>query len=136
MRSKQVLDQLIGELAAEECHQRSTTLAISIQVTGPEPMKKHSQTQMSAAFAAVYQHYLERVLAEWQEAANLFWSVNATMLAADKMKLFHDWLEDFSLRRMEDAAYAMEAARALGSIEMKLSMGLFEKEDLQAAKAA
>jgi hypothetical protein len=30
----------------------------------------------------------------------------------------------------------MEAAQVLGSTEMKLSMGLVDKEDLQAAKAA
>jgi hypothetical protein len=37
---------------------------------------------------------------------------------------------------MEDVNYAMEAAQVLSSTEMKRSMGLVEKEDLEAAKAA
>jgi hypothetical protein len=37
---------------------------------------------------------------------------------------------------MEDADYVMEAAQVLSSTEMKLSIGLVEKEDLVAAKAA
>jgi hypothetical protein len=108
----------------------------SIQVPGPEPMKKHSQKLMSAALADVNQHYIERVQAEWQEAADLFCNINSTMLAADKIKFYQKWLRDFSRRRIEDADFAMKAARTLSNIEMKLSMGLVEKEDLQTAKVA
>jgi len=63
-------------------------------------------------------------------------SISAATLAVDKVRLYQDCLKDFSRRRIEDADYAMEAARTLSNIEMKLSMGLLEKEDLQAAKAA
>ena len=54
----------------------------------------------------------------------------------DKVKLYQDWLKFFSQRRMEDVNYAMEAAQILGSTEMQLFMGLVDKEDLRAAKAA
>ena len=52
------------------------------------------------------------------------------------VKLYQDWLKGFSQRRMEDANYAIEAAQVLSSTEMKLFMGLVDKEDTQAAKAA
>jgi hypothetical protein len=55
---------------------------------------------------------------------------------ADKIKFYQNWLRDFSRRRIEDADFAMKAARTLSNIEMKPSMGLVEKEDLQTAKVA
>jgi hypothetical protein len=107
----------------------------SIQMTGPEPIKKYSQTQMSAALAEVNRHYIERIQTEWQEAAGLVANLNAAMLATDKVRLYQDWLKDFSYRRIEDANYAMEAVRKLSYVEMKLSMGLLDKQDQQAATA-
>jgi hypothetical protein len=91
---------------------------------------------MSAVLAEVNQHHMERIQTEWQEAVDLIWKLNATMLVTDKVRLYQDWLEDFFHRRIEDENYAVEAARTLSNIEMKFSMGLLEKQDLQAAKAA
>ena len=71
-----------------------------------------------------------------RKAFHVFWKINGAVLPADKLRIYQDWLKDFSHRRTEDANYAMEAARDLSNTEMKLSMGLIEKEDLQAAKAA
>jgi len=89
-----------------------------------------------AKLAEVNAHYLHRIQAEWQEAFHVFWKINGAVLPADKLRLYQDWLTDFSHRRTEDASYAMEAARDLSNTEMKLSMGLIEKEDQQAAKVA
>lgn len=99
----------------------------------PEAIKNGSQ--MSEALAEVNQHYIERIETEWWEAADLVSKLNAVMLATDKVRLYQDWLKDFACRRMEDASYAIEAARTISSIEMKLSMGLRDKQDQQAAKA-
>jgi hypothetical protein len=89
-----------------------------------------------AKLAEVNAHYLHRIQAEWQEAFHVFWKINGAVLPADKLRLYQDWLTDFSHRRTEDASYAMEVARDLSNTEMKLSMGLIEKEDQQAAKVA
>jgi len=70
-----------------------------------------------------------------EAAADLVSKLNAVMLATDKVTLYQDWLKDFACRRMEDASYAIEAARTISSIEMKLSVGLRDKQDQQAAKA-
>ena len=102
-----------------------------MQATGAE-----AKPSISAKLAEVNAHYLHRIQAEWQEAFHVFWKINGAVLPANKLRLYQDWLKDFSHRRAEDANYAMEAALDLSNTEMKLSMGLIEKEDLQAAKAA
>jgi hypothetical protein len=62
--------------------------------------------------------------------------INGATLPLDKVKLYQNWPKFFSRRRIEDVNYAMEAAQVLSSTEMNLCMGLVDKEDLQAAKAA
>ena len=94
------------------------------------------QSDISARLADINQHYAERIKVEFLETLDVVQKLNAATLVNDKVKLCQDWLNGFSERRMEDANYAMEAAQVLGSTEMKLSMGLVDKEDLQAAKAA
>lgn len=99
------------------------------------PEATNKQSQMLAALTKINQHYAMRAQMEWQEAVALVLKCSAG-LPVDGVGPCHEWLRDFYMRRIEDAQYAMEATRALGSIEMKISMGLVEKEDIQAAKAA
>jgi hypothetical protein len=94
------------------------------------------QSDISATLADINQHYAERIKVELLETLDVVWKISAATLPIDKIKLYQDWLKGFSQRRMEDANYAMEAAQVLSSTETKLSMGLVEKEDLVAAKAA
>ena len=94
------------------------------------------QSDISATLADLNQHYAERIKVELLETLEVFWKINAATLPIDKVKLYQDWLRGFSQRRMEDANYAMEAAQVLSSTEMKRSMGLVEREDLEAAQAA
>ena len=96
-----------------------------------EVIQKHSD--ISARLADINLHFAERIKAEFLET---FQKINAATLLLDKVKLYQDWLKFFSQRRMEDVNYAREAAQVLSSTEMKLSMGLVDKEDLRAAKAA
>ena len=94
------------------------------------------QSDISARLADINQHFAERIKVEILETLDIVQKINAATLPLDKVKLYQDWLKFFSQRRMEDVNYAMEAAQVLSSTEMKLSMGLVVKEDLQAAKAA
>jgi dTDP-D-glucose 4,6-dehydratase len=94
------------------------------------------QSDISARLADINQHFAERIKVEILETLDIVQKINAATLPLDKVKLYQDWLKFFSQRRMEDVNYAMEAAQVLSSTEMKLSMGLVDKEDLQAAKAA
>ena len=96
-----------------------------------EVIQKHSD--ISARLADINLHFAERIKAEFLET---FQKINAATLLLDKVKLYQDWLKFFSQRRIEDVNYAMEATQVLSSTEMKLCMGLVDKEDLQAAKAA
>ena len=96
----------------------------------------HKQSDISATLVDISQHYAERIKVELLETLDVVWKISAATLPNDKVKLYQNWLKDFSQRRMEDASYAMEAAQMLGSTEMKLFMGLADKEDLQAAKTA
>ena len=94
------------------------------------------QSDISARLADINQHFAERIKVEILETLDIVQKINAATLPLEKVKLYQDWLKYFSQRRMEDVNYAMEAAQVLSSTEMKLFMGLVDKEDLRAAKAA
>ena len=94
------------------------------------------QLDISARLADINQHFAERIKVEILETLDIVQKINAATLPLDKVNLYQDWLKFFSQRRMEDVNYAREAAQVLSSTEMKLSMGLVDKEDLRAAKAA
>ena len=94
------------------------------------------QLDISARLADINQHFAERIKVEILETLDTVQKINAATLPLDRVRLYQDWLKFFSQRRMEDVNYAREAAQVLSSTEMKLSMGLVDKEDLQAAKAA
>ena len=99
-----------------------------------EVIQKHSD--ISARLADINLHFAERMKAEFLETLDIIQKINAATIPLDGVKLYQDWLKFFSQRRMEDVNYAREAAQVLSSTEMKLSMGLVDKEDLRAAKAA
>ena len=94
------------------------------------------QSDISARLADINQHFAERIKVEFLETLDVVQKINAATLPLDRVRLYQDWLKFFSQRRMEDVNYAMEAAQVLSSTEMKLFMGLVDKEDLRAAKAA
>ena len=94
------------------------------------------QLDISARLADINQHFAERIKVEILETLDTVQKINAATLPLDRVRLYQDWLKFFSQRRMEDVNYAMEAAQVLSSTEMKLFMGLVDKEDLRAAKAA
>jgi len=94
------------------------------------------QSDISARLADINQHFAERIKVEILETLDTVQKINAATLPLDRVRLYQDWLKFFSQRRMEDVNYAMEAAQILGSTEMQLFMGLVDKEDLRAAKAA
>ena len=84
----------------------------------------------------VNQYYLDRINTEWVEGWKFLAAVNGTMLSDDKMAIYQDWLRGSSQRRMQDVTYAMEVARTLSGIDLKLSLGLTTREDLLASTAA
>ena len=94
------------------------------------------QSDISARLADINQHFAERIKVEIIESLDIVQKINAATIPLDRVWLYQDWLKFFSQRRMEDVNYAMEAAQVLSSTEMKLFMGLVDKEDLRAAKAA
>jgi len=94
------------------------------------------QLDISARLADINQHFAERIKVEILDTLDTVQKINAATLPLDRVRLYQDWLKFFSQRRMEDVNYAMEAAQVLSSTEMKLFMGLVDKEDLRAAKAA
>ena len=94
------------------------------------------QSDISARLADINQHFAERIKVEILETLDTVQKINAATLPLDRVRLYQDWLKFFSQRRIEDVNYAMEAAQVLSSTEMKLFMGLVDKEDLRAAKAA
>ena len=112
MRYQKLLETHVTELEQNYIKERLSAHRAAVKaLVGPEAINK--QPLISAKLAEVNEHYLQRIQAEWQEAFDLIWKINCAVLAADKIRLYRDWLKDFSHRRIEDANYAMEAARAL-----------------------
>jgi hypothetical protein len=104
-----------------------------LSVGGATP---EQQSELSAKLVEVNQYYLDRINAEWVESWKFLAAVNGTMLSVDRMAIYQDWLRGLSQRRMQDVTYAMEVARTLGGIDLKLSLGLTTREDLLTSTAA
>ena len=91
--------------------------------------------QLAAKLVEINQHYLDRAHAEFMEGWDMLMKINAEQQAVDRVKAWQDWLQGFSKRRVEDAAYTADAARALSGMDIKLAVGFSTSEE-PASKAA
>ena len=104
MRYQKLLETHVTEVEQNYIKERLSAYRAAVKALEPP---------ISAKLTEVNEHCLQRIQAEWQEAFDLIWKINGAVLAGDKIRLYRDWLKDFSRRRIEDANYAMEAACAL-----------------------
>lgn len=78
------------------------------------------QSQVSERLIEANQHWFEQIQIESNEAWELFRRFNSTASVAEKITALQDWAKGVTARSAQDATYAIETARSLGTIELNL----------------
>jgi hypothetical protein len=91
--------------------------------------------ELNANLIEFNQHFLERASAELSEAWSVLIKLNTEPHVAERFKLYQEWLQAFSRRRVDDATYVEEVARALSGVNFRVSLGLDTKRDFPTSKA-
>ena len=78
------------------------------------------QSEFSKKLIEASLRWLEQIQIESNHAWEFVRRVNSTASAAERISSFQEWIEGVTERGGEDAIYAIETARALSDIEMKL----------------
>ncbi|MBR1208489.1 MULTISPECIES: hypothetical protein [unclassified Bradyrhizobium] len=78
------------------------------------------QSEFSEKLIEANQHWFEQIQIESNEAWELFRRFNSTASAAEKITALQDWAKGVAARSANDATYAIETARSLGTIELNL----------------
>lgn len=94
------------------------------------------QSEFSEKLIEANQHWLEQIQIESTEAWELFRRLNSTVSVAEKITALQDWAKGVTARSAQDATYAIETARSLGTIELNLFARQTAGADEVAQKAA
>ena len=78
------------------------------------------QSEFSEKLIEANQHWFEQIQIESNEAWELFRRFNSTASVAEKITALQDWAKGVTARSANDATYAIETARSLGTIELNL----------------
>ncbi|ODM82383.1 hypothetical protein [Bradyrhizobium elkanii] len=78
------------------------------------------QSEFSEKLIEANQHWFEQIQIESNEAWELFRRFNSTASVAEKITALQDWAKGVTARSANDATYAIETARFLGTIELNL----------------
>ena len=94
------------------------------------------QSEFSEKLIEANQHWFEQIQIESNEAWELFRRFNSTASVAEKITALQDWTKGVTARGANDATYAIETARSLGTIELNLLARKTSSVDEAAQKAA
>jgi hypothetical protein len=78
------------------------------------------QSEFSEKLVEANRHWFEQMQIEANEAWELFRRFNSTASVAEKVTALQDWAKGVTARGANDATYAIETARSLGTIELNL----------------
>ncbi|MVT70446.1 hypothetical protein GPL21_35820 [Bradyrhizobium pachyrhizi] len=78
------------------------------------------QSEFSEKLIEANRHWFEQIQVESSEAWELFRRFNSTASVAEKITALQDWAKGATARGANDATYAIETARSLGTIELNL----------------
>ncbi len=78
------------------------------------------QSEFSEKLIEANRHWFEQIQIESNEAWELFRRFNSTASVAEKITALQDWAKGATARSANDATYAIETARSLGTIELNL----------------
>ena len=94
------------------------------------------QSEFSEKLIEANQHWFEQIQIESNEAWELFRRFNSTASVAEKITALQDWAKGVTARGANDATYAIETARSLGTIELNLLARKTSSVDEGTQKAA
>lgn len=78
------------------------------------------QAEFAQGLLQANRHWLAQARTEWTEALELYRKLASNETTAEKVDALQTWLKAATERGLDDASYAIEVARALGSIELSL----------------
>jgi len=94
------------------------------------------QAEFAQSLVQANRHWIEQFQTEWTEAVDLVRRFHANDSAVDKVGAVQGWMKGVTERGIRDASYAIEVARALGTIELKLFSTPPAANDTDTQKAA
>ncbi|MCA1400485.1 hypothetical protein [Bradyrhizobium sp. BRP56] len=94
------------------------------------------QSEFSEKLIEANRHWFEQIQIESNEAWELFRRFNSTASVAEKITALQDWAKGATARGANDATYAIETARSLGTIELNLFARKTSSVDEATQKAA
>ena len=94
------------------------------------------QAEMAEGMIELNRHWLEQTRVEWAEALELARKFTSNDTTSDKVAALQDWLKAATERGVQDIKHTMEAARALGNIELKLLARPSDQPENKDIKAA
>lgn len=94
------------------------------------------QSEFSEKLIEANRHWFEQIQIESNEAWELFRRFNSTASVAEKITAVQDWAKGVTARSAQDATYAIETARSLGTIELNLFGRRIDGADEATRKAA
>jgi hypothetical protein len=109
-----------GETDMTDTYIRQTPTAIASAVQDFAQRALNIQAEIAEGLVQANRHWIEQYQTECMEAADLARRFASNDTSVEKVSAIQTWLKGVGERGIRDASYAIEVARALGSIELKL----------------
>jgi hypothetical protein len=115
---------------------RQTPAAVAAAMQNFAQRALNIQAEVAESLVQANRHWVEQCQTEWMEAFDLVRRFTSNDTSVEKVGAVQTWLKGATERGMRDASYAIEVARALGSIELKLLTAQAAAKDAETPKAA
>ena len=119
-----------------ETDTRQTPTAVANAIQNFAQRSLNIQAEIGESLVQANRHWIEQCQTEWMEAIDLVRRFASNDTTVEKVGAMQTWVKGATERGIRDASYAIEIARALGSIELKLFAAPPDMKDVETPKAA
>lgn len=105
-------------MSQTESRQSPTDFAKSMQVFAQRALE--IQAEFANCLVKAQEHWIGQFQTEFKEAQNCLRHFSESEGSADKFAAIQTWWKDATARHFHEMSFAIETARALGGIEVKL----------------
>ena len=125
-----------GDIDMSQVDARQTPTAVAKAVQDFAQRALNIQAEVGESLVQVNRHWIEQCQTEWTEALELVRRFASHDTTVEKVGAVQTWLKGATERGIRDASYAIEVARALGSIELKMFSAQPDADGAETSKAA
>ena len=115
---------------------RQTPAAVANAIRDFAQRSLNIQAELGESLVQANRHWIEQCQTEWMEAIDLVRRFASHDTTVEKVGAIQTWVKGATERGIRDASYALEVARALGSIELKLFAVQPDVKAVETSKAA